>query len=114
VPLSAEPLFVPALASLDGLVPHDGLLSPDELESVAGEIAGRTDIWEPLVHSDVEHRRYELVYEDDRIVHVGHRFDGQADRTVDAHVKNLRNCLGPYRKFIVTLRGVGYKFEYEN
>jgi DNA-binding response OmpR family regulator len=28
-------------------------------------------------------------------------------------VKNLRNCLGPYRKFIVTLRGVGYKFEYD-
>jgi len=67
VPLSAEPLFVPALASLNGLVPHEGLLSPDELESVAAEIAGRTDIWEPLVHSDLEHRRYELVYEDDRM-----------------------------------------------
>lgn len=35
------------------------------------------------------------------------------DRTIDTHVKNLRNNLGPYRKFIVTLRGVGYKFEYE-
>jgi 5-methylthioadenosine/S-adenosylhomocysteine deaminase len=28
-----------------------------------------------------------VVYEDDRIVHVGHRFDGQADRTIDAHDK---------------------------
>ena len=36
------------------------------------------------------------------------------DRTIDTHVKNLRNCLGPYRKFIVTLRGVGYKFEFED
>ena len=35
------------------------------------------------------------------------------DRTIDTHVKNLRNNLGPYRDFIVTLRGVGYKFEYE-
>ena len=35
-------------------------------------------------------------------------------RTIDTHVKNLRNSLGPYRKFIVTLRGVGYKFEYED
>ena len=36
------------------------------------------------------------------------------DRTIDTHIKNLRNNLGPYRDFIVTLRGVGYKFEYEN
>lgn len=35
------------------------------------------------------------------------------DRTIDTHIKNLRNNLGPYRKFIVTLRGIGYKFEYE-
>ncbi len=33
------------------------------------------------------------------------------DRTVDTHVKMLRSNLGPYRKFIVTLRGLGYKFE---
>jgi two-component system, OmpR family, response regulator ResD len=33
------------------------------------------------------------------------------DRTVDAHVKMLRASLGDYRKFIVTLRGMGYKFE---
>ena len=42
----------------------------------------------------------------------GYDFFGD-DRTIDTHVENLRNCLGPYRKFIVTLRGVGYKFEYE-
>ena len=33
------------------------------------------------------------------------------DRTVDAHIKMLRSSLGPYRDFIVTLRGLGYKFE---
>lgn len=33
------------------------------------------------------------------------------DRTVDAQVKLLRGNLGPYRDLIVTLRGVGYKFE---
>jgi DNA-binding response OmpR family regulator len=32
-------------------------------------------------------------------------------RTIDTHVKNLRNAIGPYRGRIVTLRGVGYKFE---
>jgi DNA-binding response OmpR family regulator len=33
------------------------------------------------------------------------------DRTVDTHVKMLRGNLKEYRKFIVTLRGHGYKFE---
>lgn len=32
-------------------------------------------------------------------------------RTVDTHVKMLRHNLGEYRKFIVTVRGMGYKFE---
>ena len=43
----------------------------------------------------------------------GYDFFGD-DRTIDTHIKNLRNSLGPYRDYIVTLRGVGYKFEYEN
>ena len=33
------------------------------------------------------------------------------DRTVDPHIKMLRSNLKQYRKFIVTLRGLGYKFE---
>jgi len=33
------------------------------------------------------------------------------DRTVDTHIKMLRNSLGKYRDYIVTVRGVGYKFE---
>ena len=32
---STPPLFVPALASLDDFVPHDGILAPEELESIA-------------------------------------------------------------------------------
>lgn len=32
-------------------------------------------------------------------------------RTVDTHIKMLRQNLGVYRKFIVTVRGMGYKFE---
>lgn len=33
------------------------------------------------------------------------------DRTVDTHIKMLRSNLKEYRKFIVTLRGLGYKFD---
>jgi two-component system response regulator ResD len=40
----------------------------------------------------------------------GYDFFGD-DRTIDTHIKNLRVALGPYRDYIVTLRGVGYKFE---
>lgn len=40
----------------------------------------------------------------------GYDFFGD-DRTIDTHIKNLRNNLGNYRDYIVTLRGVGYKFE---
>ena len=40
----------------------------------------------------------------------GYDFFGD-DRTIDTHIKMLRNNLGEYRRFIVTLRGMGYKFE---
>ena len=40
----------------------------------------------------------------------GYDFYGD-DRTVDTHIKMLRNSIGEYRKFIRTLRGMGYKFE---
>lgn len=36
------------------------------------------------------------------------------DRTIDTHIKNLRNHLDGYRDLIVTIRGVGYKFEHED
>ena len=60
-------MFAPALASLGDVLPHDDLLTPSELEDVARRIAERTDIWEPLVRVDAERRRFELIYEDDRM-----------------------------------------------
>ena len=35
------------------------------------------------------------------------------DRTLDTHIKLLRKSLGKYSELIVTLRGVGYRFESE-
>ena len=40
----------------------------------------------------------------------GYDFFGD-DRTVDTHIKMLRNSLGEYRDLIKTVRGLGYKFE---
>lgn len=39
----------------------------------------------------------------------GYDFYGD-DRTVDTHIKTLRNNLGKYRNLITTVRGMGYKF----
>jgi len=60
-------VFVPAHSTLDGLVPHEGLLDAAELEEVAVRIAARPEIWEPLVRIDPVQRRYELIYEDDHM-----------------------------------------------
>ncbi|MBE6629855.1 MAG: response regulator transcription factor [Ruminococcaceae bacterium] len=40
----------------------------------------------------------------------GYDFYGDA-RTLDTHIKLLRKSLGKYSDYIVTLRGVGYRFE---
>ena len=40
----------------------------------------------------------------------GYDFYGDA-RTLDTHIKLLRKSLGKYASYIVTLRGVGYRFE---
>jgi phosphate regulon transcriptional regulator PhoB len=39
----------------------------------------------------------------------GYRFEGYA-RTVDTHVRRLRQKLGPYAEWVETVRGVGYRF----
>jgi two-component system phosphate regulon response regulator PhoB/two-component system alkaline phosphatase synthesis response regulator PhoP len=36
---------------------------------------------------------------------------GVMDRTIDVHIKNLREKLGPYSRLIKNIRGIGYKIE---
>ena len=43
----------------------------------------------------------------------GYEFFGD-DRTVDTHVKMLRNSLGPYRDYIKTIWSIGYKLEVDD
>ena len=40
----------------------------------------------------------------------GYEYFGD-DRTIDTHIKMLRNNLGKYRNLITTVRAIGYKFE---
>ena len=43
----------------------------------------------------------------------GYEFFGD-DRTVDTHIKMLRNSIEPYRDYIKTVWGIGYKLEVED
>ncbi|MDQ7832730.1 MAG: response regulator [Desulfovibrionaceae bacterium] len=40
----------------------------------------------------------------------GYEFEGYA-RTVDTHIRRLRQKLGPYARMVETVRGVGYRFK---
>ena len=55
-----------------------------------------------------------IVFSRERIIEKiwGYTYEAE-DRTIDAHIKLLRNKLGKYKKYIKTVRGVGYKLEYE-
>jgi mannose-6-phosphate isomerase-like protein (cupin superfamily) len=72
VTTSFEPLSVAHFSdrlavSTSELLDGPGLLSEAELADVVNRIAARRDLWEPLVIDDRERRRYELLYDDDRV-----------------------------------------------
>lgn len=88
------PVFAPALVSLDDLVGHDGLLTIDELEALARAIAARPALWQPLVRADPVRRRYELVYEDERMdAWVLSWMPGQATGFHDHYVSGVGLCV---------------------
>jgi len=92
--MAASPPSTPALAWLGDLVPHDGLLSPEELEEVAVGMAARQDIWEPLVRVDETQRQYELVYEDERMdAWVLSWMPGQATGYHDHYISGVGICV---------------------
>ena len=49
------------------LLDEPGTLSVAALERLVRRLADRRDLWQPLVVLDRERRRYELLYEDDRV-----------------------------------------------
>lgn len=92
--MTPSPPFTPALASLGDLVPHDGLLSTEELEEIAIGMAARGDIWEPLVRVDEKQRQYELVYEDERMdAWVLSWMPGQATGYHDHYISGVGICV---------------------
>lgn len=77
---------------------------------VDGEKASMTPLEYELLFYMVRNRGIALTRERLLSEVWGFDFFGD-DRTVDSHIKMLRSNLKEYRKFIVTVRGLGYKFE---
>lgn len=102
--------------------PDSGIPEKLKFEGLVIDLAGR-EVYVDGVKASMTPKEYDLLFylvknknlaltRDKLLEEVwGYDFFGD-DRTVDTHIKMLRNSLGPYRKFIVTLRGMGYKFEY--
>lgn len=97
---------------------------PDSVIKIDGleiDIAGR-NVFVDGVRAEMTPKEYELLFYLVRNKNIalsreklltdvwGFDFYGD-DRTIDAHIKMLRTSLGKYRDHIVTLRGLGYKFE---
>ena len=92
-----------------------------EFEGLKIDVVGR-NVYVDGERADLTPKEYELLFffvqnigialTRERLLNKvwGYDFYGD-DRTVDTHVKMLRSNLQDYRKFIVTLRGLGYKFE---
>ena len=102
--------------------PDSGIPEKLKFEGLEIDLAGR-EVYVDGVKASMTPKEYDLLFylvknknlaltRDKLLEEVwGYDFFGD-DRTVYTHIKMLRNSLGPYRKFIVTLRGMGYKFEY--
>ncbi len=59
---------------------------------------------------ELVHRQGRVLTRDQLLNRVwGYEFEGYA-RTVDTHIRRLRQKLGPYAAFVETVRGVGYRF----
>lgn len=67
--------------------------------------ARETEIFELLVNNSWRYFTREEIYQrlwsDEEVT----------PRTVDVHIRNLRKKLGPYYRFLVTQRGLGYRWE---
>ncbi len=91
-----------------------GLILDDTAHEVTieGELINLTPKEYELLKYFIENKNIALSREQLLTNIWGYDFYGD-DRTVDTHVKTLRNNLGKYRDLITTIRKIGYKFEYK-
>ncbi len=66
-PVEVVPFSEELASRTSELLDQPGLLSIPELEQLVTQIAERPDLWRPLVVVDRDRRRYELLFEDERV-----------------------------------------------
>lgn len=102
-------------------VPEQPLNEIVELGGLTADLTARI-VYVDGVRVDMSPKEYDLFFyllknrnialSRDRIISTvwGYEYDGD-DRTLDTHIKLLRKSLGRCAGYIVTLRGVGYRFD---
>ena len=122
-PFSPKELMMRVQAVLKRSKANEGQLQKEiiNFEGLSVDFTGRL-VYIDGVRIDMSPKEYELFFylvrnrgialrREQLINQVwGYDFYGD-DRTLDTHIKLLRKSLGEYSKYIVTLRGVGYRFE---
>jgi predicted metal-dependent enzyme (double-stranded beta helix superfamily) len=66
-PVHVDPYSTELADRCAALLTREGTYDAEQLEALVCELAGHRDLWEPLIVIDRGHRRYELLYDDDRI-----------------------------------------------
>ena len=66
-PISVAPFSDALAARTSELLEDTGVLSERQLAKLVTRITERPDLWQPLVVVDGEHRRYELLYDDEQV-----------------------------------------------
>jgi cysteine dioxygenase type I len=88
------PLAVEPLSAVGELLPHDGILTPEELEQLARDIGARPEIWRERIAVDPERRRYALAFEDERMdAWVLSWMPGQATGFHDHYISSVGLCV---------------------
>jgi len=120
-PFSPKELMLRAAAILRRAGDHEDLRETYTIDGITADFTGR-QVYVDGVPVDMPPKEYDLFFylvknrnialSREKLLRDVWGYDFYGDeRTLDTHIKLLRKTLGPYSGRIVTLRGVGYRFE---
>ena len=120
-PFSPKELMLRVSAILRRAGSHEDLRELYTVDGITADVTGRRVLVDGR-EADMSPKEYDLFFylvknrgialTRDKLLNDVWGYDFYGDeRTLDTHIKLLRKTLGPYSGHIVTLRGVGYRFE---
>ena len=120
-PFSPKELMLRVSAILRRAGSHEDLRELYTVDGITADFTGRRVLVDGK-EADMSPKEYDLFFylvknrgialTRDKLLNDVWGYDFYGDeRTLDTHIKLLRKTLGPYSGHIVTLRGVGYRFE---